>query len=261
MKLTIYQVDAFTDTVFKGNPAAVCLLPAWLSDEILLKIAQENNLSETAFCVPKDDFFEIRWFTPAAEVDLCGHATLAAAFIIYCYENYEKQCIHFCSVRSGDLYVNREINLLVLNFPTDEFVEIALTSELVSATDKMPIAAYKGKTDYMLVFENEEQIATMQPNLTLIRSLEARGLIVTARSERYDFVSRFFGPAVGINEDPVTGSAHTTLVPYWSKQLNSNELSAYQLSERGGELHCRFLGNRIEIGGAAVLYMKGEIFI
>lgn len=261
MDLTMYQVDAFTDKVFGGNPAAVCPLKEWLADELLLKIAMENNLSETAFYVPKDEGFEIRWFTPTVEVDLCGHATLATAFVIHNYENQQQGTLNFYSPRSGNLSVTVQDDLFILNFPTDQFSEMALTNELLSATDKTPIVAYKGKTDYMLVFEKQKDIETVQPNLPVIAGLDARGIIVTAKGEKHDFVSRFFGPAVGVNEDPVCGSAHTTLTPYWAKQLDKNELTAFQLSARSGELRCRFLNDRVELGGKAVLYMKGEIYV
>lgn len=261
MKLKIYQIDAFADQVFKGNPAAVCPLTEWLPDEILLKIAAENNLSETAFYVRREDTFEIRWFTPNVEVDLCGHATLATSFVLYHYENYRRNSIHFYSPRSGNLSVAVQDDLFTLNFPADQFVETPLTDELLSATDQIPVRAFKGKTDYMLVFDKEEDIRILQPNLSVIARLNARGVMVTAKGTGHDFVSRFFGPAVGVNEDPVCGSAHTTLIPYWADQLHKKELNAFQLSNRTGELQCRLLEDRVEIGGKAVLYMKGELYI
>ncbi len=261
MKLRIYQIDAFTDSVFKGNPAAVCPLNEWLEDSILLKIAAENNLSETAFYVPKDDEFEIRWFTPETEVDLCGHATLAASFVLFEAEGYIGETIQFYSPRSGKLSVTRKNGNLVLNFPVDQIKEIPLTKELSALTDKVPLGAYQGKTDYMLVFGQEEDIRTLKPNLSLIKELHARGLIVTSKGEHSDFVSRFFAPAVGINEDPVCGSAHTTMTPFWAGQLNKTDLTAFQLSERSGVISCRLLGNRVELGGKAVMYLKGEIYI
>lgn len=261
MKLKIYQVDAFTDKVFSGNPAAVCPLEEWLDDDILLNIAAENNLSETAFYVPSDDGFAIRWFTPNVEVDLCGHATLATSYVLYNQKGYTGDVIRFYSPRSGKLTVTVYGELFLLNFPVDSFTEIVLTDLLVSSTDKKPLYAYKGKTDYMLVFENEEDIRTLQPNLPVVAQLDARGIIVTAKGETADFVSRFFAPAAGVNEDPVCGSAHTTLTPYWAKELNKTELQAFQLSKRGGALYCRLLDNRVELGGKAVLYMKGEIIV
>jgi len=261
MKLNLYHVDAFTSEVFKGNPAAVCPLPEWLPDEVLQHIAAENNLPETAFYLIRNNKVEIRWFTPTVEVDLCGHATLAAAFVLHHCEHYESNTIEFYSPRSGNLPVTVQQDKLVLNFPTDQFSATALTEDLKSATDKIPFAAYKGKTDYMLVFDNQEDIETVQPNLSLIAGLAARGIIVTARGNTCDFVSRFFGPATGINEDPVTGSAHTTLTPYWATQLDKTELQALQLSARGGAVQCRLLGDRVELAGNAVLYLKGEIYI
>ncbi|MFC6101576.1 PhzF family phenazine biosynthesis protein [Olivibacter domesticus] len=261
MKLTIYQVDAFAEKVFKGNSAAVCPLTEWMSDDILLKIAKENNLAETAFYIVKEDNIEIRWFTPGEEVDLCGHATLAAAFVLKNQENFRENTIPFYSSRSGNLPVSFQDWKYTLNFPADQFAETALTEELLAATDKKPIAAYKGKTDYMLVFEKQEDIETVIPNLSQIAAIKARGIIVTAKGENHDFVSRFFAPAVGVNEDPVTGSAHTTLTPYWAEKLNKNELRAFQLSERGGEIYCRLLNDRVELEGKAVLYLKGDIFI
>lgn len=261
MQLTIYQVDAFTDTVFKGNPAAVCPLTEWPADEVLLNIAKENNLSETAFYTINEKDITIRWFTPSAEVDLCGHATLATAFVLHYHENYPHNTIPFYSPRSGPLPVTVSKDHFLLDFPADQFTEIALTDELRSLTNKKPVGAFKGKTDYLLVFEQEADIFSMQPDLSLIAGLAARGLIVTAKGTQYDFISRFFGPAVGVNEDPVTGSAHTTLTPYWAKQLNKTDLKAFQSSERGGAIDCRLAGERVTLAGKAILYMKGEIYI
>lgn len=261
MNLTIYQVDAFADEVFKGNPAAVCPLTEWLEDELLLKIAAENNLSETAFYVQKDNQFDIRWFTPSSEVDLCGHATLASAFVIRNCENYQERHINFYSPRSGSLPVTVLQDKFVLNFPTDQYIEVPLSDELLAVTDKQPIAAYRGKTDFMLVFEDSADIASMKPNLTVISKIDARGIIVTAKGIDHDFVSRFFAPAVSVDEDPVCGSAHTTLAPYWGQQLNKTNLQAFQLSARSGQIYCKLLGDRVELSGTAVLYLKGEIYI
>lgn len=261
MKLKIYQVDAFATEVFRGNPAAVCPLTEWLSDDVLVKIAAENNLSETAFYVPKDDGFEIRWFTPNTEVDLCGHATLATSYVLFHEEGFTGETINFYSPRSGKLTVEVRDGLFLLNFPLDQYRELELTDELRSLTDKELLSAFKGKTDYMLVFGNENDVRTITPDLAKIAKLDARGIIVTARGKDVDFVSRFFGPAVGVNEDPVTGSAHTTLTPFWSGKLDKNELTALQVSERSGALTCRLVGDRVELGGRAVLYLKGEIYI
>lgn len=261
MKQKIYQVDAFTTEVFGGNPAAVCPLDKWLSDELLQKIAMENNLAETAYYVKKENTFEIRWFTPTVEVDLCGHATLAAAFVLFNYEGHTVNEINFLSPRSGKLNVRKQGDHLTLNFPTDVFEKVELTNDLISGFNVKPTEAYKGKTDHMLVFENEEEIKTIIPDLEKIAKMDGRGVIITAKGNNVDFVSRFFAPQSGINEDPVTGSAHTTLTPYWSKKLNKTELSAIQLSERKGYLKCKYLNDRVEIGGQAKLYLIGEIFV
>ncbi|HSB94756.1 MAG TPA: PhzF family phenazine biosynthesis protein [Flavitalea sp.] len=260
MPQKIYQVDAFADTVFSGNPAAVCPLDNWLDDHILQKIAMENNLAETAFYVNNGKQFDLRWFTPTVEVDLCGHATLASAFVLFNYENYPGDKIEFYSPRSGLLTVSRNGELLTLNFPTDIFEQVALTPELLNCFNIKPTAAFKGKTDYLLIFSREEDIATIKPDFNQIKKLDSRGVIISAKGNTVDFVSRFFGPQVGVNEDPVTGSAHTTLAPYWAKQLNKNELEAIQLSERKGYLHCKYLSDRVEISGTAKLYLEGHIY-
>lgn len=261
MKQKIYQIDAFADKVFSGNPAAVCPLDQWLSDEIMLSISAENNLSETAFYVKEDDSYQIRWFTPTTEVDLCGHATLATAFVLFNHENNPENSIQFFSPRSGALDVRKEKDFLTLNFPTDIFSPIELSNEILQCFDQKPKLAFRGKTDFMLVFDNEKQIQNIKPSFDKITKLGGRGVIVTAKSENVDFVSRFFAPQVGVNEDPVTGSAHTTLTPYWAKELNKTELTAIQLSERKGYLRCTFLNDRVEISGQGKLYLSGEIHI
>ena len=261
MKQKIYQVDAFSDKVFSGNPAAVCPLEHWLSDETMQQIAAENNLAETVFYVPKGDVFEIRWFTPTVEVDLCGHATLAAAFILFSVENYTETIIKFHSPRTGLLTVTKRGEMLSLNFPTDTFQEVPLTSDLTNCFNLTPIRAYKGKTDFMLVFNSEEEIIQIEPAFTEISKLNCRGIIITAKGNSTDFVSRFFAPQSGVNEDPVPGSANTTLIPYWSNQLNKIEITALQLSRRKGYLQTKFLGDRVEISGKASLYLTGEIYL
>ncbi|HMG88496.1 MAG TPA: PhzF family phenazine biosynthesis protein [Chryseolinea sp.] len=261
MKLKLYQVDAFTDKVFSGNPAAVCPLDSWLEDDLLQKIAMENNLAETAFYVKNGDAYEIRWFTPTIEVDLCGHATLASAFVLFNYQSYPGKTVKFKSRKSGVLSVERDADLLKLNFPTDVISRVDLGSELKACVDKSPAEAYKGKTDFMLVFERERDIRDLKPVFNQISILPARGLIVTAPGDNVDFVSRFFAPQSGINEDPVTGSAHTTLIPYWSKTLGKTELTAMQLSQRIGHLKCKFLNERVEISGKGKEYLVGEIFV
>ncbi|MGV3631656.1 MAG: PhzF family phenazine biosynthesis protein [Bacteroidota bacterium] len=259
--MKIYQADAFTDKLFGGNPAAVCPLEKWPDDYLLQQIAMENNLAETAFYVRQGNQYEIRWFTPAVEVDLCGHATLAAAYVLFHCEDHSGNEIHFHSPRSGKLTVTRSGELLSLNFPADEFREVPLFDWLTEGFDIKAQAAFQGKTDYMLLFENEQQIRALKPDFSIISQLGGRGVIVTSPGEEVDFVSRFFAPQSGIPEDPVTGSAHTTLTPYWAGKLGKNELTARQLSERGGYLECKNLGGRIEISGRAKLYLKGEIFV
>lgn len=260
MNYKIYQVDAFTDQVFSGNPAAVCPLEKWLSDELMLKIAAENNLAETAFYVKDGDTYQIRWFTPKVEIDLCGHATLASSFVLFNYENHQGNDIRFYSPRSGELMVTKNGDFITLNFPVDQLTPIALTEAILDCFDQKPKLAFKGKTDFMVVFDSEKQIQNLKPDFNLIAKLDARGVIVTAKGDSVDFVSRFFGPKVGVNEDPVTGSAHTTLIPYWAAQLDKTDLTAIQLSERKGYLQCAFLGNRVAMSGQAKLYLTGEIY-
>lgn len=257
----LYQVDAFTEKLFGGNLAAVCPLDEWEDDDLLQKIAMENNLAETAFYVRRGDRYEIRWFTPQVEVDLCSHATLAAAYVLFFHENHDGNFVQFHSPRSGELRVSRNANGLTLDFPVDEFREISISSEIMACFDKKPVEAYKGKTDYMLVYEKEADIVDIEPRFDSITKLKARGVIITAKGDDVDFVSRFFAPQSGIIEDPVTGSAHTTLTPYWAGKLDKTELSAVQLSERKGYLQCRLMGDRVEISGQAKLYLKGEIYI
>lgn len=259
--LKIYQIDAFTDKLFSGNPAAVVPLEEWLEDELMQKIANENNLAETAFYVNRNDRYELRWFTPETEVDLCGHATLASAFVIFNIENFQGEQIDFYSPRSGNLIVNKNDDWLALTFPADKIEPIDINEELENCFDKKPEAVFKGKTDFMFVFENQAEIENIKPNLEAISKLDARGVIVTAKGNEVDFVSRFFGPKVGVNEDPVTGSAHTTLIPFWSKQLGKDEMVAQQLSKRKGFLKCKNQGEKIVISGQAKLYLKGEIFV
>ena len=261
MKLKIYQIDAFTDKVFSGNPAAVCPLDQWLDDKLMQKIAMENNLAETAFYVKSLNEYQIRWFTPTVEVDLCGHATLATAFVLFNFENHPDSQINFLSPRSGKLTVIKQDDQLTLNFPADILEPVETFKELTDGFNILPVEILKGKTDYMLVFENEIQITEIIPQFDKIALLKARGVIVTAPGKRVDFVSRFFAPQSGVNEDPVTGSAHTSLTPYWATKLRKNELTAVQLSKRKGHLNCKLLDDRVEISGQARLYLKGEIVV
>ncbi|HRG53797.1 MAG TPA: PhzF family phenazine biosynthesis protein [Bacteroidia bacterium] len=261
MKQKIYQIDAFTETIFGGNPAAVCPLEKWLADDILQKIAMENNLAETAYYVKKDNTYEIRWFTPTVEVDLCGHATLAAAYVLFTYEGHTSDNVEFHSPRSGKLTVTKNKELLTLNFPSDSLQKITVSEEMKKGFDQQPVEVFKGKTDYMFVFNDETQIQKLKPNFQELSKWDVRGVIATAKGEKSDFVSRFFAPQSGIDEDPATGSAHTTLTPYWADRLGKNELSAIQLSARKGYLSCKFLKDRVEISGKAKLYLIGEIYL
>ncbi|CAM4208043.1 PhzF family phenazine biosynthesis protein [Cytophagaceae bacterium 50C-KIRBA] len=261
MKLTLFQIDAFTNQLFSGNPAAICPLEEWLEEDKMQKIAAENNLAETAFLVKNGEQYDIRWFTPTVEVDLCGHATLAAAFVLYHHLGEESNEIVFYSHRSGQLRVAKDGSLLTLNFPVDQIHEIDFNWEQFKGLSIPAKEVLKGKTDYLFVYENESQVANMKPDFFEIAKLKARGIIITAPGDEVDFVSRFFGPQSGIDEDPVTGSAHTTLIPYWSKKKNKSQLEAKQLSPRGGELSCELVGDRVKISGECVLYMIGEIYV
>jgi len=260
MKITMFQVDAFTDRLFGGNPAAVCLLAKWLPETRMQAIAAENNLAETAFIVRTTGGYEIRWFTPTVEVDLCGHATLASAHVIFNYLDHKEPEILFSSRLSGILKVGREGKKLTLDFPTDSFEKVPAPLALKQGLRIEPMETYKGKTDYMAVLPSEQFVMELDPDFVMLNTLkDCRGIIVTAEGKDVDFVSRFFAPQCGINEDPVTGSAHTTLAPYWAKTLGKNDLSAIQLSDRKGHLWCRYNGNRVHISGHAITYMHAEI--
>jgi PhzF family phenazine biosynthesis protein len=260
MKLPIYHVDAFTDKLFCGNPAAVIPLNEWLSDETMLHIAAENNLAETAFYVKNESGFDLRWFTPTIEVDLCGHATLAAAYVIFNIQNEEKEQISFFT-RSGELTVTRADDWLTLNFPIDQYQIAVPPPALVESINNNLAEVYKGKTDYLVVVDSEEDVKNLDFDIIVLSTIPARGIIVTAAGEDVDFVSRFFAPQSGIDEDPVTGSAHTTLIPYWAEKLDKNVMTAKQLSKRGGYLKCELAGERVNISGQARLYLQGEIEI
>jgi PhzF family phenazine biosynthesis protein len=260
-KITFFQADAFTGHLFGGNPAAVCLLDHWLDGGLMQSVAAENNLAETAFVVTANDHFEIRWFTPTVEVDLCGHATLASAYVIFNHTDFDREEIIFQSPRSGELRVKMDGSKLFLNFPADIFSPCNNLPGITGGIGLAPLEVYKGKTDYMAVLASEEEVRNIKPDFVTIAKLDARGLIVTAPGNDVDFVSRFFGPQSGVDEDPVTGSAHTTLAPYWSQRLRKEKLTARQISKRGGSLDCQFAGDRVYIGGEAQLYLIGEIFI
>lgn len=260
MKIPIYQVDAFSDHIFGGNPAAVCPLEKWLDTEIMQKIAEENNLSETAFFVPKDDYFEIRWFTPKVEINLAGHPTLATAWVIFNELNYSKNTIKFVSPLSGKLHIDKKGDLITMDFPSNKASLISEPEFLAEALGMKPQENLKSR-DLLVVFKSQEEIENIKPDFGLLEKLDTFGIIITAPGNNCDFVSRFFAPRAGINEDPVTGSAHTTLIPYWAEKLKKDKLSAVQLSTRTGILTCEYLGNRVKIAGTAKLFMKGEINI
>ncbi len=254
----MYQVDAFTDKLFHGNPAAVCPLQDWLPDAVMQRIAMENNLSETAFYVQRGDRCAIRWFTPALEVDLCGHATLATAYAIFRFADPGADVLEFDS-RSGVLGVSRTGDRLTLDFPADIVSRTAPREDLAQALGSWPLEFWMGRSDYLLVYGAQQDIEDMKPDFGLLAQVPARGIIVTAGGQESDFVSRFFAPQSGVPEDPVTGSAHTSLAPYWAGRLGKTELSAIQLSARRGWLRCRVAGERVQISGQARLYLTGEI--
>jgi len=260
-KIKIFQVDAFTDRLFSGNPAAICLLDDWMDDEQMQSIGAENNLAETAFVVSKENHFEIRWFTPTVEVDLCGHATLATAYVLFHCMGYQGSEIIFNSTRSGELKAMQQKDLIFLDFPVDNLSISDFAEEIQGCIGIRPREVYKGKTDYIAVVDSESDVRNLCPDIPAISKLDARGLIVTAKGDEADFVSRFFGPQSGVDEDPVTGSAHTSLIPLWTKKLLKTEMTALQLSKRGGTLICMNKGSRCLIGGKAKLYMTGEINI
>ncbi|MDR9419962.1 PhzF family phenazine biosynthesis protein [Gracilimonas sp.] len=260
MQLPIYQVDAFTSELFSGNPAAVVPLEEWITDEQMQNIAAENNLSETAFFVKEGESYRLRWFTPTVEVDLCGHATLATAHVLFTELGYDQDEIVF-KTRSGLLTVSREEDKLMMNFPADDMPQADAPDVLFRALGiKKTSKTYK-TDDWMVLLDTEEEVANLQPDMNMLNEVQARGIIVTAPGDEVDFVSRFFAPQSGVDEDPVTGSAHTKSTPYWSKQLGEKVLSARQISKRGGNLICRMQGDRVEILGHAVTYLKGEISI
>jgi PhzF family phenazine biosynthesis protein len=256
--MILYQVDAFTDHLFGGNPAGVIMLDAWPSEKLMQSIANENNLAETAYVVPEGDDFHIRWFTPSTEVDLCGHATLASAYVMFNQLGYAKEVIRFQS-KSGWLPVKRAGSWLTLDFPADHINPVAITPALQKCADTNILEAYLGRSDYLFVMADEHAVKDGHFDQHAIAALGHRGVIVTAEGKDVDFVSRFFAPAYGIPEDPVTGSAHTTLTPYWAHRFNKNDLTARQVSPRGGFLKCKNENDRVLISGQAVLYMKAEI--
>lgn len=261
MKIRLFQVDAFTDKVFGGNPAAVCILDVWLDDALMQQVAAENNLSETAFAVAKANAYEIRWFTPLSEVDLCGHATLAAAHVLYNHYGFEGGKIMFQTQERGQLGVEKDGDMLTLDFPADPPEKIDDPQDLIGGIGKTPTESFRGRSDYLLIYDTQKDIEDISPDFNRLAEIDLRGIIVSAPGIYTDFVSRFFAPKLGINEDPVTGSAHTTLSPFWSKKLGRNILTARQLSSRRGDLKCELTGGRVYITGGAVTYLEGEIEI
>ncbi len=257
MRLPIYQVDAFTGTPFRGNPAAVVIMKDWLSEETMLAIAAENNLSETAFVHPRGNAFEIRWFTPLVEVDLCGHGTLASAHVVFDNGMAHGDEVQFAA-KADVLKVRRDRRLLIMDFPSRPAEPTPLTDRVGEALGARPKELLKSR-DLMAVFDTEEEVAALSPDFDLVSRLDAAGVIATAPGRKVDFVSRFFAPALGVPEDPVTGSTHCTLIPYWSRRLGKTTLKARQVSHRGGEVQCEDRGDRVSIGGEAVCYLKGEI--
>jgi predicted PhzF superfamily epimerase YddE/YHI9 len=257
MDLPIYQVDAFTADVFSGNPAAVCPLTQWLDRKTMQLIARENNLSETAFFAPEGDHYRIRWFTPVEEVDLCGHATLASAFVLFSELDPGRDQVLFES-KSGPLKVKRAGDMLSMDFPSQRPVPCEAPPDLLAGLGGRPSATLKS-ADYFVVYDSAGDISVLRPRMDLLRKVDLRGVIVTAPGDCSDFVSRFFAPSLGIDEDPVTGSAHCALTPYWSERLGRKELHALQVSERGGELFCTDAGDRVLIAGRAVKFLSGTI--
>jgi predicted PhzF superfamily epimerase YddE/YHI9 len=257
MRIPYFQVNAFTTDPFGGNPAGVCVLQNWLPDKLLQQIATENGFSETAFLVPQNRHFDLRWMTPLVEVDLCGHATLASAFVLFSEFGFKQDPILF-QTRSGRLSAARRGNLVELDFPSRPPESCDTPEQLVRGLGAKPSETFKSR-DYVAVFNTAEEVISLCPDFAILVGLDCLGIIVTAKDGKADFVSRFFAPRAGVDEDPVTGSAHCSLIPFWAERLGKSELIAKQVSKRGGELHCRNLGERVGIAGHAVVYCRGEI--
>lgn len=254
-----YVVDAFAEKVFEGNPAGICVLDQWLPDKLMQDIAAENNLSETAFTVKYADGYHLRWFTPGGEIDLCGHATLATAYILFRFYESETDKITF-QTKSGKLTVTRVNHLLEMDFPAYELSEVTVTDEMVDAIGVRPMEAWQGR-DLVCVLESEKQVYDVNPNPAKLLHLDGLLLHVTAKGTKYDCVSRSFAPKMGVDEDPVCGSGHCHIIPLWADQQKKKKLIARQASKRGGTLYCEQYGNRIKIAGNAVLYSKAELFV
>ena len=250
-----FEVHSFTETIFHGNPAGVCLLEAWIDDDLMQRIAAENNLSETAFFVPKEDHYELRWFTPTVEVDLCGHATLATAHVVFDHLGYEGDAIVF-QTQSGELTIWKDNDFLIMDFPSRPAEQTDIPEHLIAGLGREVEHVSKAR-DYLVILESEEEVRDLRPDFSELKKIDCEGIIVTAPGDEVDFVSRFFAPRMGIAEDPVTGSAHSTLTPYWADRLGKQRLTARQVSERGGDLWCKQADDRVQIAGHAVLYVKG----
>jgi PhzF family phenazine biosynthesis protein len=256
----IYQVDAFTNELFKGNPAAVCPLKEWLTDDVMQQLAAENNLSETAFIVPEGDKYRIRWFTPGTEVKLCGHATVATAHVLFNELGYDKEVIVFNSL-SGELRVKKTgEGKIQLDFPANPPEETEIPVGMFEGLG-VEGKVFKTSFDYMVVLNSQQEVEALNPDFKTLSQVKARGVIVSAKGDEVDFVSRCFYPQSGVDEDPVTGSAHTIMIPYWAEQLGKTKMVARQLSKRGGELFCELKGDRALMEGFAVTYMKGEYYL
>ena len=259
MRLPIYQVDAFTDSLFGGNPAAVCLLDKWLPDATMQAIAAENNLSETAFFIHDGNDYALRWFTPTTEVDLCGHATLASGHIVLRLLEPKRDSVSFHTLKAGTLVVGRNADMLVMDFPARPAAPSMPPPGLLAALGGTPREILSAR-DHLIVYDSAAEVAALDPDLAALAKVDCWAAIVTAPGDNgIDFVSRFFAPRQGVPEDPVTGSAHCTLVPYWAKRLGKNEFEARQISRRGGTLRCALRGDRVSIGGKAVVYLEGQI--
>jgi PhzF family phenazine biosynthesis protein len=258
MKLPLFQVDAFTNRVFGGNPAGVCPLESWLDYDVMQAIAAENNVAETAFFVAGPDRFHLRWFTPTVEMDLCGHATLASAWVLFEKLGLKADVAAF-DTRSGILTVAKQGALLSMDFPSRAGEPVDAPASLLAGLKTKPAEVLKAR-DYLVVLESEAAVRAVQPDFAELIKVDCTGIIVTGPGEEADFVSRFFAPRMGVPEDPVTGSSHCTLIPYWAKRLGKSKLKAHQASARGGELQCEDLGARVSIGGQARLYLEGSIY-
>ncbi|WP_204787612.1 PhzF family phenazine biosynthesis protein [Paenibacillus oryzisoli] len=261
LTLTIYVIDAFTDKIFNGNPAAVCLTSEPLEEELMQRIASEMNLSETAFMFPQYNGYSLRWFTPSSEVDLCGHATLASAHMLWETGNLPLNQQASFYTRSGLLTAIKHDSWIQLNFPSEPVIACEYPSELMDALHIQPVFVGRNRWDYFIEVESEDIVKNLSPDFSLLQTIQTRGINVTSRSQAYDFVSRCFFPAVGVNEDPVTGSSHCGLAPYWGEKLNKTEMYAYQASARGGVLQISLQDDRVLMSGQAITVMKSELFI